>query len=142
MATVATFTIFGEMASGKNSREVVVSRASFKPMVIKSRKARDWWHAATLQLRELGLLRLDGEPIFTEPVRLTVRAFYASERPDLDGAVLKDVMQSRYTRKGKKRVRCIVGLYDNDRLVREEHYYHAIDAENPRAEVVVEALAP
>jgi Holliday junction resolvase RusA-like endonuclease len=31
-------------------------------------------------------------------------------------------------------------IYENDRQVKEKHIYHALDKENPRAEIRVEKL--
>lgn len=138
------FTIEGEMAQKGNSRRIVTNRMSLKPMIIKSAKALGWWHSATLQLLENGLMLMDVEGIsamYTGPLRLTALCFYASERPDLDASTLKDVLQSRYTGRGKKRKRCVIGVYENDRQVREEHYYHHIDAQRPRVEVTIETLS-
>lgn len=129
-ARIVKFTILGELTSMKNSRRNVTNRATGKSMSIKSAKALNYWHSATLQLPKF-------KP-FTGPVRVTIHAYYATERPDLDVSVLLDVMQSRYTGKGKARKLCMEGVIENDRQVREQHFYHAIDAKNPRAEVTVE----
>lgn len=135
------FTILDELASKANSRRIVTSRLTGKLVSIKSKKALAWWHSATQQLIAQSLMSTYRDvALFTEPVCVTVRAFYASERPDLDPSVLLDVLQSRYDGKGKKRRLCVAGVIENDRLVREFHCYHRIDADNPRAEVVVEAL--
>jgi hypothetical protein len=73
------------------------------------------------------------------PVRVTLRIFYASERPDLDESVMLDVLQDRY-RQGRARELVQKGVYRNDRQVREKHVFHAIDRTNPRAEIEVEPL--
>lgn len=141
VAAALSFTIHDEMAQKGNSRQIVINRATLKPMLIKSKKALAWWHSATLQLRALGLLGTSLTPAFpTEVLRLTAHCYYVDERSDLDCSVLKDVLQSRYSGKGKKRFRCVAGVYENDRQVREEHYFHHIDAERPRVEVVIESL--
>ena len=128
----AQFTIYGEPASKANSRRVVINSMSLKPMLIKSVKALNYWHAATLQLPRMTPL--------TGPLRVTIHIWYANERSDLDESVLLDLMQNRYTGKGKARRLCWTGIYDNDRQVRERHVYHGIDAENPRARVLVERM--
>ena len=76
------------------------------------------------------------------PVRVTIRIFYASERPDLDESVVLDVLQDRYHGKGEHRELVQHGVYRNDRQVREKHVYHGIDRAAPRAEITVEALEP
>jgi hypothetical protein len=139
------FVIRGEQASRENSREIVTPKfrnaqgaMKARPMSIKSDKARDYERAALLQIPAAARVE------FTGSVRVTVRIFYASERPDLDESVVLDVMQSRYRivrRKGKD-MRELVrkGVYVNDRQVKQKFVLHGIDRANPRAEIVVEPL--
>jgi hypothetical protein len=143
--TRVAFTIKGELASKANSREIVTrkyrgadGKLRTRPMSIKSEKARDYERAALLQIPARARIELTG------PVRVILRIFYASERPDLDEHVLLDVLQSRYKtvkRKGKDVRECVrKGVYINDRQVRQKFVFHGIDALNPRAEIVIEAL--
>lgn len=138
-------TIRGEPASKANSREIVTRRyrdeagqVRSRPQSIKSDKARDYERAALLQIPAEARQRLTG------PVRVTMRIYYASERPDLDESVILDAMQDRFavreTRKGRVRELVQAGVFCNDRQVREKHIYHAIDRANPRAEIVVEPM--
>jgi hypothetical protein len=126
------FTILGEPASKANARQLV----SFgdRPAIIKSKKARDYERDALKQIPVIARQRIEG------PVRVTLRIFYASERPDLDESVVLDVLQDRYHGKGDKRVVVQYGVYCNDRQVREKHIHHFIDRANPRAEVEIEPL--
>ncbi len=73
---------------------------------------------------------------------MTLRIFYASERPDLDESVVLDVLQDRFVKDRVTDERRLVqkGVYRNDRQVREKHVYHSIDRANPRAEIEVEPL--
>jgi hypothetical protein len=140
------FTIYGEAASKANSREIVTrkfrSKADGKlktrPMSIKSNKARDYERAALRQIPVTARQRLTG------PVRVTLKIFYASERPDLDESVVLDVLQDHWhtikRKSGDVRELVEKGCYRNDRQVREKHVYHGIDRTNPRTEVVIEAL--
>lgn len=138
------FTILGEPASKANSREIVTfGRGENKrAAVIKSEKARDYEADALRQIPPAARQQLKG------PVRVTLRIFYASERPDLDESVVLDVLQDRWAKEKKDdagrvtRPRTLVqrGVYANDRQVREKHVFHAIDRKNPRAEIVVEPL--
>ncbi len=82
------FTILGECASMKNQRQLV----SFggKPALIKSAKARDYERSASLQIPPAARQMLTG------PVKVTMRLYYASERPDLDGALLLDILAAKY----------------------------------------------
>jgi Holliday junction resolvase RusA-like endonuclease len=111
--------IRGEPASKANSRRIVMFGK--RPASIKSEKARDYERAAALQVRTLPRL-LEG------PLRVSMWILYSTERPDLDPSLILDVLQGR--------------VYANDRQVREMHLYHAIDRHNPRAEIVIETMAP
>lgn len=145
MSTRVCFTIKGEPASKANSREIVARRyrdaqgkVRTRPMSIKSDKARDYERTAMLQIPASARVELTG------PVRVILRIYYASERPDLDESVILDVLQSRYRVvkvKGKD-VRQLIrkGVYVNDRQVRQKFIMHDIDHANPRAEIRIEAL--
>lgn len=134
------FTILGEPASKANSRQIVT--IGDRPSVIKSAKARDFERDALRQIPPRARVRIEG------PVRVTLRIWYASERPDLDESVVLDVLQDRWGKAPKglngERVgdRPLVqaGVYRNDRQVREKHVFHAVDRKNPRTEVIVEPL--
>ena len=131
MSTVR-FTIRGECASKSNSRRLV--NFGKRAAVVKSQKALDYEASAILQIPQ------QARVMFTGPVRVTLRIFYASERPDLDESVVLDVLQARYAKGTRELVR--FGVYGNDRQVREKHVFHGIDRDNPRAEIEVEALTP
>ena len=133
------FTIIGEPASKANSRRLV----SFgdRTASVKSKKALGYERDAMRQIPPHARQRLEG------PVRVTLRIFYATERPDLDESIVLDVLQDRW---GKRKVpagevdipRELLqpGVYRNDRQVREKHVFHGIDRANPRTEIEVEAL--
>lgn len=126
------FTILGEPASKANSRKVVTFGK--RSALIKSDKARDYEKYALLQIPVSCRQRL------SDPVCVTLRIFYATHRPDLDESLILDVLQDRYTGKGKDRVLVQPGVYQNDRQVREKHVYHAIDKRNPRTEIEVRLI--
>lgn len=115
------FTILGEPASKANSRKFVLlgKKGAQRPAVIKSEKARSYVRSAEPQIPKLPSL-------ITGPVTVTLRIWYASERPDLDGSLILDAMQGR--------------IYANDRQVRELHLFHGIDRANPRTGVIVQPL--
>jgi Holliday junction resolvase RusA-like endonuclease len=146
-------TILGEPASKANSRKLatVGPQNARRTLFIKSEKAREYEHAAALQIPPEARQMLIG------PVRVTLRVYYMSERPDLDESVILDVMQAKYKRvKGalikiapgeykhgdSERVLVQRGVYRNDRQVREKHVYWGIDKANPRAEVEIEPMVP
>lgn len=134
------FTILGEPASKANSREIVMIGG--RPSVIKSKKALAYERDALKQIPAVARRRLEG------PLRITLRIWYASERPDLDESVILDVLQDRWGKapavpEGRpKLARPLLqaGVYQNDRQVREKHIFHGIDRANPRTEILVEPL--
>lgn len=129
------FTILGEAASKANSRKLV--KFGDRPAIIKSQKARNYERDALLQIPA------HAKQMLSVPVRVTIRVYYASERPDLDESVILDVLQAKYTRQADgTRTLERKGVYVNDRQVREKHIFHAIDRANPRAEIEIEPLAP
>lgn len=115
--------ILGEPASKSNSRRLVMFGK--RPAIIKSKKALAYAKSAVPQI--LMQCRMAGWRIRAiGPMRVTMSVFYASERPDLDESVVLDVMQGI--------------VYGNDRQVREKHVFHRIDRDNPRCEIMVEAM--
>jgi Holliday junction resolvase RusA-like endonuclease len=128
-----SLTILGEPASKANKRQLVT--IANRPALIKSKKALAYEKGAAPQIPQSARLMLTG------PVRVTLRIYYASERPDLDESLVLDVLQARYSGTGGDRHLQRAGVYGNDRQVREKHIYHAIDKRNPRAEIEVEEIA-
>lgn len=131
-------TIYGEPASKGNSRQLVSfpdGKGGKRPAIIKSAKARDYERDALRQIPPVLRHQLEG------PVRVTLRIFYATERPDLDESVVLDVLQDRYAKNADgERVIVQKGVIRNDRQVREKHVFHAIDKRAPRAEIEIEPL--
>lgn len=129
--------ILGEPASKANSRKLatVGAKDNRRSIFIKSDKARGYERDALRQIPAHCRVRLEG------PLRVTLRIFYASERPDLDESVVLDVLQDRYRKnsRGEREVQ-VPGVYRNDRQVREKHVFHGIDRANPRAEILIEPL--
>lgn len=134
------FTILGEPASKANSRQIVT--IADRPSSIKSKKARSFESNALMQIPPAARQRIEG------PVRVWLRIHYASERPDLDESIVLDVLQDRYGKAPKgadgrpagPRPLIQSGVYRNDRQVREKHVFWAIDLNNPRTEVCIEAM--
>lgn len=135
-----SFTIIGEPASKANSRELVMRGPKYarRPMFIKSEKALDYERSALMQVPPMARLRMEG------PMRVTMRIFYASNRPDLDESLVLDILQDRFTKVGEgedaKRVLIQKGVYRNDRQVKEKHVFWGYDQRNPRAEIEVEPI--
>jgi len=108
-----TFTILGEPASKANSR-----RWTGK-LFIKSAKALAYSKAFEDQCPLL-------DPMMEGDLRVTIKIWYASRRPDLDPSLIFDLMQGY--------------IYENDRQLKEQHLYWGLDKENPRAEITVEKM--
>ena len=110
--------IFGEPASKANSRRVV--RYGGMSRLIKSKKA--------LSYSDVFLQQCPVFPtLMTGDLRITLRIYYASRRPDLDESLILDLLQGR--------------VYVNDRQVKERHCYWGLDPENPRTEMIIEQIA-
>ncbi len=134
MTAPLSFTILGVMESKANSRNIVETAGKLR--VIKSAKARAFATACKLQCPKRADLP------FTEPVSVTVEAYYPDQRRDLDESALLDALQAYSTidKKTKMRVVHWPGVWANDRLIRQKHVYHFIDAANPRVIVTVTEL--
>ena len=148
-AGMISFTILGQCVSMKNRRQLVTIAG--RPQLIKSKDALAYERAAMMQIPVAAKQMLEG------PLRITMHLFYASERPDLDGAILLDIMAAEFKNlpgplipmgNGEfaagpaKRTLIRKGVYLNNRQCREIHQYHHINRVNPRAEIEIEALAP
>lgn len=108
-----SFVVYGEPASKANSR-----RWTGK-LFIKSKKALDYGVMFGAQCPIL-------EPLMEGDLRVSIRIYYASRRPDLDASLIFDLMQGR--------------VYTNDRQVKEQHLYWGLDKDRPRAEIIVEVI--
>lgn len=122
------FTILGEPASKANSRRIV--KFGDRMAVIKSKKANDFEASAICQIPYAAKQMLDGD------IRVSMKIYYATKRPDLDESVILDIMQAKY--KSGELVR--KGVYINDRQVKEKHIYWGLDKKNPRAEIEIGCL--
>ena len=111
--STVSFTIYGEPASKSNGR-----RWTGK-YLIKSAKALNYGTEFKKQCPVLPTL-MEGD------LRVTIKIYYASRRPDLDPSLIFDLMQD-----------CI---YKNDRALKEQHLYWGLDPECPRAEITVEKM--
>jgi Holliday junction resolvase RusA-like endonuclease len=109
--------IFGEPASKANSRRLVAYGGVSR--LIKSAKALSYSEMFKQQCttqREL----------LTGDVRVTMKIYYASRRPDLDESLILDLLQGV--------------AYANDRQVKEKHIYWGLDKERPRMEALIETI--
>jgi hypothetical protein len=134
-------TIRGQPCSKGNSYHIVTLGKPPHPAIVKSKEALAYVRSALLQIPRGARMRLTG------PVRVTIRVFYATERPDLDVSLILDCLQDQWSRTKPRnpivpsqRVLVQPGVFCNDRQVRELHLYHGVDRVNPRSEILVEAL--
>lgn len=111
--------IFGEPASKANSRKI--ARIGNISRLIKSKKALSYSEAFKSQCPPVNPLTL-----MTGDVRVTMKIYYASRRPDLDESLILDLLQGV--------------AYVNDRQVKEKHIYWGLDKENPRTEMLIEQI--
>lgn len=109
--------IFGEPASKANSRKI--ARIGNISRLIKSKKALSYSDAFKAQCTAIS-------PLMSGDVRITMRIFYASRRPDLDESLILDLLQDI--------------VYINDRQVKEKHVYWGLDKETPRTEMLIEQI--
>lgn len=134
--TPIRFTILGQAVSKSNRSQIV--RLGDRVSIGKSQEAKVYIRDSLRQIPGWARQRLEG------PVRVTVRMFYASERPDLDESQLLDILQDQWRKarpeKGAPRQLLQAGVYRDDRQVREKHVYWGIDRANPRAEVLIEPM--
>lgn len=107
------FIVEGEPASKANSR-----RWTGK-YFIKSEKALNYGLSFKAQCPTL-------KPPLEGDLRVSIKIYYASRRPDLDPSLIFDLMQG--------------DIYLNDRQIKEQHLYWGLDKERPRAEITVEKL--
>lgn len=135
LLSMIRLTILGEPASKANSRREAVNPRTGRRMVIKSEKALDYRDSALQQIPPAARVQLAG------PVRVDMRIYYASERPDLDESLILDILQDQYQRINGKRYVSQRGVYINDRQVREKHIYWAKDKANPRTFIQVQEIA-
>ena len=114
------FTIEGEPASKANTRKLAINWKTKKPMFIKSEKARNYERDFKLQCRKIS-------PLIEGDVRVNLKIYYASRRPDVDESIILDSMQGL--------------IYVNDRQVRMKFVDGTeIDKKRPRTEIEVVPL--
>lgn len=119
MITRVVLTLLGQPVS-KNAYHIIYRNFGGKkvPMVKKTADADAY--VASIKSQANGAPMLEGD------LKVVATLYYASRRPDLEESVLLDALQGI--------------VYKNDRQIKEKHIYHAIDKENPRAEIEIECL--
>ena len=109
--------ILGEPASKANSRRVV--RFGNMSRLIKSQKALNYSEEFRAQCPQLGRL-MEGD------LRVTMRIYYATRRPDLDESLILDLLQGV--------------AYVNDRQVKVKHIEWGLDPATPRVAITVRKM--
>tara|TARA_R110000824_G_scaffold357909_3_gene545461 strand:+ start:7130 stop:7588 length:459 start_codon:yes stop_codon:yes gene_type:complete len=110
-------TILGEPASKANSRRLVLMGG--KPRFIKSKKA-------LLYSRNFDLQCLVRKELFEEDLSIAIKIYYRTRRPDLDEALILDLLQGR--------------VYKNDRSIKSKYVEHGLDKERSRSVIVISSL--
>ena len=87
--------------------------------LIKSQKALNYADAFRMQCPPIS-------PLMSGDIRMQIKIYYASRRPDLDESLILDLLQGL--------------VYINDRQVKERHTYWGLDPKNPRAEIIIEQI--
>lgn len=117
---LAEFTVTGQPPRKSNQRMIVRRGRGGSPMVIKSKKAREYVDHFIASIPEeyqtLNAGTLDDD------LRLDIIVWYINRRSDLSVELIKDCIEA-------------AGIIKNDRYVREEHLYGFVDKENPRTKI-------
>ena len=115
----------GEPASKANSRQFV--KINGIPRIVKSPKALAYvrmWNTVFPEHRTSTDPK--AKPLYESLVRIYLKIYYRTRRPDLDESLILDLLQNRFIK--------------NDRQVREKHIYWSIDKDNPRSEFILTPL--
>lgn len=131
MTEPISFAIRAFAASKANSRRIVEIAGKLRS--IKSKAALAFVRDCKVQCPKRADLP------FTVPIRVFIKISYPNKRADLDESALLDALQTWMPPKGQPGAG-FTGVWKNDRLIREKHVWHAVDAANPRVEVLVEEL--
>jgi len=115
-------TILGQPPRKSNSRQVVTNRRTGKPMVIKSRKAREWARAALLQIPHSARQALGGPG---DPLKISCWIWYKDNRSDLSIELIQDVLEQ-------------AEVIKNDRYIVEAHAYKRFSRSFPRVKIIIE----
>lgn len=110
----------GELKSGKNRRRLI--RAGNLPRSILSKEAAIYSESFRAYAKPL-----PEDKLLTSPLRLWVRIYYSSRRPDLEESLLFDLLEGV--------------IYRNDRQVWDKHVSKWFDTEHPRVEIEAEELS-
>lgn len=110
-----SFTILGNLVSGKNNRQFVYVKG--KPRFIVSKDATAYKKTFDNQCPQIP------QPM-SRNIILYARIYYRSNRSDLCDTLLSDLLQSS-------------GIITNDRYIVEKHLYKFIDKQNPRVEITL-----
>ncbi len=124
-AFTASFVVFGQLVSMKNSRRLLKNRRTGKTFSAKSEEAmkylEDFCRQVPPEYRGIKLGSMQ------RPLRIVCSVFYQSRRSDLDIALLLDCLQ-------------VAEVIRNDRDIIEQHLYAEVDAKNPRVELLIEEI--
>ncbi len=119
------FVIIGEPASKANSRRLVTFGK--RPASIKSEKALTYTDAFRLQVPRFN-------SVIEDVLFAAIHIAYASERPDTDDSLIKDLLQGQKVKVGGETI-TLGAVIRNDRQIRHTFLTHSIDRQNPRTRI-------
>jgi hypothetical protein len=118
---VTAFTVLGEPGRKSNGRRIMMNHATGRPMLVKSKKALNYCSSFMTQVPDEAKVGMGSEK---EPLALWAHIYYASNRPDVSSELLMDLLEK-------------AGVVLNDRWIKTQVLYGAIDRLNPRVELRV-----
>jgi hypothetical protein len=114
--------ILGNLPRKSNQRRIVKVRN--KPLIIKSKQALAYTDSFLKQVPEESKLGLGDKQ---NPLALWAHVHYQSNRSDLSVELLKDLLEK-------------AGVVTNDRWIKAEFLFAAIDQDHPRVELALYAM--
>ena len=120
-----TLTVLGKAPRKSNSRQIVSRGRGGRPMLIKSKEAREYEKAFSLQVTGKHKLGLGSKE---HPIKISADVFYPWQtRGDLSGELIMDCLTK-------------AGVIADDRFVVHQEFRKRYDKENSRVEIVVTEL--
>ena len=116
---LTTLHVDGEPGRKSNQRRIVQNKKTGKPMIIKGKKAMAYQQTFLDQVPEIDKMKWGSAE---EPLALWAYIHYASNRPDVSTELIQDLLEN-------------AGVISNDRYIKQQFIFGAVDRENPRAEI-------
>lgn len=134
------FTVIGEPMSLKNNKTLGDLKTSkknnlYRP-IVNNKQVQSYQRFFTKQIPWQAMVMFDCQ------VRVIMKIYYSSLRPDLDEAIILDCMQPIWGKNPVTGEKILTrrGVYLNDRQVDQKFIFKGKDKLNPRTEIIVEPL--